>query len=73
MTQEEVKSNLCFYDPRNPEAVLESDDLETPANPICGCDNCFYDRTKLAEEILMLKAELSAIQQSLKNIYLNIK
>jgi len=65
MTLEEIKSKLCFYDQRNPYTLF--DPCEPESQPIdCSCDNCFYDRTELAEEILMLKAELSTIQQSLK-------
>jgi len=72
MTLEEVKSRLCFYDPRNPYSLFDPCDPESQSRD-CSCDNCFYGRAKLAEEILMLKAELSAIQQSLKNICLSIK
>lgn len=49
MTQEEIKSNLCYYDGRNPD-YIEGEKKEE-----CYCDNCFYGRTQLAEELLKLK------------------
>ena len=62
MTNEEVKENLCYYDLRNPDGVNSYDLL--PAEEIieegygkhprinCSCNNCFYGRAKLAEELL---------------------
>lgn len=64
MTDEEIKSNLCYYDLRNPDGVsiieLYGDDMEefkTYGNHPkegCACDNCFYGRAKLAEEIIKI-------------------
>lgn len=54
-----ILSNLCYYDKRNPNNDLEY--LEMSEKEIeekkkdCACDNCFYNRTKLAEEILRLR------------------
>jgi hypothetical protein len=55
MDEQEIKANLCVYDSRNPD----SHDLrEVLGNDIpkkekgCACDNCFYGRTYLAEELL---------------------
>ena len=63
MTYKEVTENLCYYDKRNPDAQdaesiadhneslkRESKKRGYPVN--CSCDNCFYGRTKLANEIL---------------------
>lgn len=57
MTKEEILTNLCYYDNRNPEGIIsnilewyDEDDMRQP-NP-CYCDNCFYNRTQLAEELL---------------------
>jgi len=58
MTLNEIKSMLCFYDPRNTDYNPYNNVLEKHND--CSCDNCYYGRTKLAEEIIMLKAELSA-------------
>jgi len=58
MKSKEVKSNLCYYDKRNPdnsliEDLVEESDKKTP----CYCDNCFYGRTEMAEYILKLEGE----------------
>lgn len=62
MKDEEVKSNLCSYNPRNPDY----DEEFAPAKDLCFCDNCFYGRTKLAEEILNLKEIIKC--QNLKSV-----
>lgn len=49
MTVEDIKSNLCCYDKRNPDYY----DGEVKEN--CYCDNCFYGRTILAEELIKSK------------------
>lgn len=52
MTELEIKENLCWFDPRNPnypEGEERRDD--------CHCDNCFYGRDKLANEILKEQAK----------------
>jgi hypothetical protein len=55
MDIEEIKSNLCYYDERNPYNNLQWD--EKMPTKDCYCDNCFYGRTKLAEYILKLLNE----------------
>jgi hypothetical protein len=50
----DVLENLCSYDKRNPNNVIDEDEPEEPRTN-CYCDNCFYGRDKLAEEILRLK------------------
>jgi len=56
-----VYSNLCYYDLRNPDGVrdvIDFYDIEertkfgTHSRPDCGCDNCFYRRSKLANYII---------------------
>ena len=66
MTTEEIKSNLCYYDLRNPDGVVdvikfapdiyedEIEDFGNHSKSDCGCDNCFYRRTELAEELIKL-------------------
>lgn len=51
MSLQEIKENLCYYDPRNPDNVLDSNMV---INNECYCDNCFRGCTKLAEELLKL-------------------
>jgi hypothetical protein len=45
----EVKSKLCIYDKRNPNY----DDYEKAERPLkCFCDNCFYGRDLIANQLL---------------------
>lgn len=64
MKMEDIASNLCYYDKRNPDNNLDIMDLDDNeievAKKDCHCDNCFYGRTKLALYILKLKNEMSA-------------
>lgn len=71
MTEAQVKTNLCIYDRRNPDFMIaeeygyDKEDIDATGNfakPNCGCDNCFYSRHKLAEEILRLMGTLKLIQ-----------
>jgi hypothetical protein len=52
-----VLENLCYYDKRNPDCTIDDEEIaERKTIKIkCSCDNCFYGRTELAEEILKLK------------------
>ena len=56
MKIENVLENLCMYDDRNPNSNGEDND-----GP-CFCDNCFYGRTELAEEILYLIKQLDLLK-----------
>lgn len=67
MTENQVKINLCIYDQRNPnfsiseEYGYDKEEIDSTGNfakPNCHCDNCFYGRHKLAEEILKLRNDL---------------
>ena len=62
MTEQEIKEELCYYDLRNPDGVnsygfLETEEIKEEGygnhkKEDCSCDNCFYGRTKMAEELL---------------------
>ena len=56
MTYQEILEELCYYDPRNPDCRNnyedEEDKIQYNPNKDCSCDNCFYGRTKLANELL---------------------
>lgn len=56
MEKEKILENLCYYDSRNPDCTLDEDEIKErkTRKPKCSCDNCFYGRTELAEEILKL-------------------
>jgi hypothetical protein len=49
----DILSNLCDYDPRNPDSYDEENG-PAKAKGECVCDNCFYGRTGMAEELLRL-------------------
>jgi hypothetical protein len=71
MTIKEVSTRLCYYDLRNPngakedfsEQKIKKLDLTTKARKDCYCYNCFYGRTKLAEEIIKLKCSIRSLKQ----------
>lgn len=52
----EILSGLCCYDERNPDRVIDDEAIKDYKESIskgkCYCDNCFYGRTKLAEQII---------------------
>jgi hypothetical protein len=54
MTITEVKENLCYYDKRNPDNVVD-EEWGITKNEDCYCDNCFYGRDELAKEIINLR------------------
>jgi len=65
MDLKEVLANLCSYDKRNIENNYLLGDLlpsgkyeyERDYSKDCFCDNCFYGRHELVEEILRLKSK----------------
>ena len=47
--------SLCYLDPRNPNAMLDLDELQPDPRDGCFCDNCFHGRDALALEIIRLR------------------
>ena len=51
-------TNLCHYDKRNPDCSVDDEDIEDykkfllKRNRTCNCDNCFYRRTELTEQLI---------------------
>jgi len=51
-------TNLCYYNKRNPDCSVDDEDIEDhkksllKKNKTCSCDNCFYGRTELAEQLI---------------------
>jgi hypothetical protein len=57
-------TRLCYYDKRNPDNCLDLSDLTEEelsipqikgvdyANHLCSCDNCFYGRSELTEQLI---------------------
>lgn len=60
MTKTEILSKLCYYDKRNPDYDADSDQ-EIRDKGECFCDDCFYGRSKLANEILEMRDVLESI------------
>lgn len=60
MTKKEILEYLCYYDLRNPNGIIEDMseeelkeyDYGNHAQKNCFCDDCFYGRAELAEELL---------------------
>lgn len=57
MEAHEIKKNLCIYDERNPYFCFDEEEVQdhndaVKLNGRCFCDNCFYGRTILANELL---------------------
>jgi hypothetical protein len=62
MDLKNIQSRLCYYDKRNPDSLADEDEMEYHKSKLiegkgCSCDNCFYGRTELAEEILRLNSK----------------
>lgn len=65
-------SKLCYYDLRNPDGIIfakdnpenygyDSEDFKNYGNfsqVDCGCDNCFYGRSELVNQIILLEDRL---------------
>lgn len=51
-------TNLCYYNKRNPDCSVDDEDIEDhkksllKKNKTCSCDNCFYGRTELTEQLI---------------------
>ena len=57
----DVLRALCAYDSRHPdyESLYWDEDPKPTPQPNCCCDNCFYGRTELANEIIRLRSTTS--------------
>jgi hypothetical protein len=70
-------SNLCFYDRRNPDFQIkeefgyDKEEVESTGNfakKDCFCDNCFYGRSKLTEQLIKAQELLSDRRFTLEDI-----
>jgi hypothetical protein len=69
MSEQEIKTNLCYNDPENPNSNLdayEDEDRPQPRAEGCCCDNCFYGRDKLAMQLLKAKRERDEARKELE-------
>lgn len=70
LVSDEILSNLCSYDERNPIGVYsytsqeDVNDIKEPRDD-CSCDSCFYGKDRLALEIIRLVTTLNPIGQLL--------
>ena len=72
-------TNLCFYDRRNPDFSIkeeygyDKEEVETTGNfakEDCACDNCFYGRSKLTEQLILQQERMySGIEISDKVLF----
>lgn len=69
MNEQEIKSDLCYYDPENPNnnlGAFDDEDRPQPRNK-CSCDNCFYGRDKLAMQLLEARRERDQAREAAAN------
>lgn len=65
-------TKLCYYDKRNPDCAVDDEDIEAhkksllEKNKICICDNCFYGRTKLTEQLIFQAERMYTLEQILE-------
>jgi len=62
MTKAQILENLCYYDERNPNNVIDEwedeDERQQPMGNGCACDNCFYGRSVMAKELLKIRQDV---------------
>jgi hypothetical protein len=70
-------TNLCYYDKRNPDCSVDDEDIKDhkrsllKKNKTCSCDNCFYGRSDLTEQ-LILQQEISYSEEEVGELVYNI-
>ena len=59
----EITSRLCVYDKRNPNFFMDEENYQEKllSTESCSCDNCFYGRHELADELLKQRAREIAL------------
>ena len=64
MLLEKIYENLCTYDVRSPY-YFDWDDKDYNSPRVnCSCDNCFYGRDELAQEIIRLRSRSDGCDES---------
>jgi hypothetical protein len=64
MSLEDIKSNLCYNDIRNPDSTVDEEiSIEATKNKDCYCDNCFRGKSILAEELLRMYYIINAVDK----------
>jgi len=62
MNIKEIKENLCYYDERNPEYNMHDGKKQKD----CYCDNCFYGRDTLANELIKSRQVITELLEACK-------
>jgi hypothetical protein len=62
-------SKLCYYDKRNPDYIPYNEDDLTEIPKDCYCDNCFYGRSKLTEQLIMQAERMYSEEDMEKAFY----
>lgn len=57
---DKIYEQLCTYDERNPYFAKDNDSEAGPGADGCYCDNCFYGRHVMAQEIIILREMVKA-------------
>lgn len=75
MNLQEIRDNLCYYDPRNYNGAEEETTVKylEAKKEGCYCDNCFYSRTELAEKLFELLEKGKNFDLYYKGVKLNKK
>jgi hypothetical protein len=71
-------TKLCYYDKRNPDCTADDEAIEDHKaqllrvskklgyNKTCSCDNCFYGRSKLTEQLIWQAERMYSEEEVLK-------
>jgi len=65
-------TNLCYYDKRNPDCSVDDEGIEDhkksllKKNKTCSCDNCFYGRTELTEQLIWQQERMYSEEEVLE-------
>jgi len=71
-------TRLCYYDKRNPDFQIkeeygyDKEEVEATGNfskKDCACDNCFYGRSKLTEQLIWQQDKNKYSEEDLRNAY----
>ncbi len=85
MNKTQILEKLCYYDARNPNGVIDEFDgaeiIESHKRQMlkphayCSCDNCFYGRDEMAQNMLksyeLLESAANQLQDFEENGYNN--
>lgn len=72
-------TKLCYYDRRNPDFAIkeeygyDKEEVEATGNfakKDCACDNCFYGRAKLTEQLIE-QSERMYSEEEVRNLFRN--